>query len=321
VCRTSGFAPMLALAIVTGIGGALFGPASGALLPALVSGDRLPAANGLYRVLRDSGVMAGPALAAGLLLFTGPTTLLLVDAASFAASALLLARLRRGPAVTAPPEPDGDDNSLLAETRDGLRAIARLPAVPLLLGVSAAAFFCSGLMSVGELLLARDELGGGAVGYPLLVAAFGIGQVGGGLIGAGAGDDAAVMRRLAAALGLLGSGLALSGVAPHIAVAAATFLLTGTGDAIMLVCTSLLLQRLTPERLHGRVFGVLDSMTAWGFGAALLASGAIAATLGARPLFLLAGIGVLAVAAAWRLASARGTPGVLLLPLEAGAEA
>jgi MFS family permease len=143
ICLGGGFAPMLALALVAGLGGTLFGAATGALMPALVAPARLPAANGLYRALRDGGVMLGPALAAGMLLLTGPTSLLLLDAASFPASALLLTRLRPGPADTAPPEPapseDGRRGSLLAETGEGVRAIAALPAVPLLLVVSSAA--------------------------------------------------------------------------------------------------------------------------------------------------------------------------------------
>jgi MFS family permease len=70
ICLSGDFAPMLALALVAGLGGTLFGAANGALMPALVAPDRLPAANGLYRVLRDGGVMLGPALAAGMLLLT-----------------------------------------------------------------------------------------------------------------------------------------------------------------------------------------------------------------------------------------------------------
>jgi MFS family permease len=293
-----GFAPLLALALVAGVGNALFRPASTALMPALVADEHLPAANGLYRALRDSGVMLGPAIAALALLFTGPTVLLLLNAATFAVSAALLSLLRRDRAPALPAEADPRAGSLLAETRAGLRTIAGLPAVPALaIACSAAALF-GGLMNVAELILARDELHGGAAGYGLLVAAYGCGQVSGAIIGARDGDDATMRRRLIAALGLLGTGLALSGLAGHLAVAAATFLLTGLGTGLLLVCSGILLQRLVPPALHGRAFGTVGALEALALAIAFLGSGVLVAVVGVRGLFFIAGGGMLAIAVA-----------------------
>jgi MFS family permease len=295
-----GFALLLALALVAGVGNALFRPASAALMPALVPEEHLPAANGLYRALRDSGVMLGPAIAALTLLVTGPTALLLVNAATFAASAALLSLLRRDrtSAVASPTEAAAPAGSLLAETRAGLRTIARLPAVPALLAACSAAALFGGLMNVAELILARDELHGGAAGYGLLVAAYGCGQVSGAIIGARDGDDAVMRSRLLAALGLLGTGLALSGLAGHLAVAAATFLLTGLGTGLLLVSSGILLQRLVPPALHGRAFGTVGALEALALAIAFSGSGVLVAVVGVRGLFFLAGGGMLAVAVA-----------------------
>src|ERR671919_312747 len=113
-----GVVAMIALAVVLGMGNALFRPATSALLPALVSPERLTAANALYGASRDAGHLLGPALAAGVLLFTGPEALLTINAATFIVSALLLTPLR---GVTRRAETSGE--TLLSATRAGIRAV------------------------------------------------------------------------------------------------------------------------------------------------------------------------------------------------------
>ena len=116
-----GVVAMVALALVLGMGNALFRPATSALIPALVSPERLTAANALYGASRDAGHLLGPAFAAGVLLLTGPggpEILLAINAATFIVSALLLTRLR---GVTQPAEPTGE--TLLSDTRAGIRAV------------------------------------------------------------------------------------------------------------------------------------------------------------------------------------------------------
>ena len=52
-------AGMVALALLAGVGTALFRPATGALLPTLTTSDRLAAANALTSMLRDGGQLLG----------------------------------------------------------------------------------------------------------------------------------------------------------------------------------------------------------------------------------------------------------------------
>ena len=53
--------------------------------------------------------------------------------------------------------------------------------------------------------------------------------------------------------------------------------------------TFVLMQKLIPEPAHGRAFGLLDAIDSWGFGAAIVAGGALAASLGGRATFAIAG--------------------------------
>src|SRR3954469_15855586 len=88
-----------AFAFVAGTATALYRPAALAALPSLVPEECLPAVTSLYGSLTDVGRTAGPALAAlGFPLFGGEG-IMLVNAATFAISALVLSTLSFGAAV------------------------------------------------------------------------------------------------------------------------------------------------------------------------------------------------------------------------------
>jgi MFS family permease len=295
-----GIFAMLALALVLGFGNALFRPATSALLPALVPAARLTAANALYGAARDSGQLLGPACAAAVLLFTGPDALLALNGATFLLSALLLTRLR---GISQPAEPS--DETLVSETVVGLRAVLADRTTRTLVGTSGAVLLVAGTMNVAELVLAQEELGAGHSGFALLVSAYGCGLVAGALLGAGDASDERLSRRYLTGLALLATGLLGSAAAPVLGVALATFALTGLGNGLFVVSDRVLLQRIVPRRLHGRAFGLLDTVDSWGFGAALLAGGVLASTAGGRATFGLAGSGALLV---WAAARSRLVP-------------
>jgi MFS family permease len=308
-----GVAAMLALAVVLGTGNALFRPATSALLPTLVGPERLTAANALYGMSRDAGQLLGPALAAGVLLFTGPEILLAINATTFILSALLLTRLR---GVGRPAEASGE--TLLSDTRAGIRAVMRDRMTRTLMCTSGAVVMVAGTMNVAELVLAQRELGAGSSGFALLVCAYGCGLVSGSLLGAADTDEDGLRRRYLLGLMLLGMGLAGSAVAPVIGVAMATFAFSGLGNGLFVVSDRVLLQRIVPDRLHGRAFGLLDAVDSWGFGLAVLVGGGLASTFGGRTTFALAGAGTLLV---WLTAARvlRRTHPVLRPALAAGA--
>ena len=64
---------------------------------------------------------------------------------------------------------------------------------------------------------------------------------------------------------------------------------------MVMVHERLLLQELVQDGLMGRVLGIKDALTSWAFGAGFVCAGVLLPTLGTRPLFLLAGVGALAV--------------------------
>lgn len=302
-----GFEATVALALLAGAGTGLFMPAVLAGLPSLVERERLPAATSLYGAIADVGHTLGPALAAAALLFASPESLMIVNGLTFALSALLLTRLsfgeraRHGAAGVRP--------SLFGEARRGLRAAAGMARVRVVILASSAVVLFAGMLNVGELLLATEELGASDEGFSVLVAVFGLGVVAGSLAGSRGGNLAALKRRflaglLAVAVCLLGAGLA-----PVYAVALATFALGGVGNGLVLVHERLLLQSTVADDLMGRVFGVKDALSSWAFAVAFVGAGAILSVVGTRSLFLLAGAGGLVVWAGSVLALRRAWGG------------
>jgi MFS family permease len=286
-----GIAPMLALALAAGLGNALFRPATTALLPTLVPDRHLTAANALYGMMRDVGQIVGPACAAGMLLLAGPQLVIGLNAATFAISAGLLLPLRGHLRVVA----SDDDGPVSSSTRAGIGTVLRDPVVRTLMTGSGAVILVAGAMNVAELVLAQQELGSGRAGFALLASAYGCGLIAGSLLGARDDGEVGIRRRYLAGMGLMVAGLIGSAVAPAIGLAMLTFAVTGAGNALFVISDRVLLQRLVPDRLHGRAFGLLDSIEAWGFGGAVVGGGLLAGTAGGRVTFAVAGAGLLLV--------------------------
>lgn len=277
---THGTTAMVALALLAGFGTALFRPSTWALLPGLVAPQRLAGATGLFNAVRDTGQLLGPVVAAGLLLVASPAAVLGVNALTFAVSALLLVRLR-GHVRRVTSEP-GEQAA-----PDSLRAVMRDRRVRLLIGTSGAVTLCAATMNVGELVLAQQDLKAGATGFALLVSVYGLGLIVGALCAGRDGGDARLCYF--AGLGGVALGMLSTAFAPTLGFALFTFGFTGAANGLFTTSNRILLTRAIPERVHGRAFGLVDSLDSWGFGLAVLAGGALATAFGGRAIFGLSG--------------------------------
>jgi MFS family permease len=311
------FATTVGFAVLAGAGTALFTPATLAGLPSLVSKARLPAATSLYGAIADLGFTAGPGLAAGFLVVAGPSDILFVNGLTFAASAVLLTRLRFGvPAPDARRAHGWVGVSLLREAREGLGVVARMRAIRVVIAGSTAALFFGGIFNVGELPFATDELGTSDAGYSILVALFGLGFILGSLAGSGGGPPVLLRRHFLQGMMLMGLGFLLSGLAPTLAVALVGFTLAGFGNGLLLVHERLIVQADVPDAIMGRAFGVKDALASWAFGVAYVAAGYLLTLISPRELVLAAGAGGLVVCACsslalWRESARKGQVGSL----------
>lgn len=173
----SGHATVPELAVsqaVLGAGTGFFNPASSGLIPS-VAGEWLQQATSLRGMAQAAGAIAGPAIAGVLVVATGPGYALLIDAASYAVSALLLSRVRDA----------GHDRSgatpgrFMAELREGfgeVRSRTWLWATVLIASVLNAVSV--GFPVLGALVAKRSL--GGAGAWAVVLAAQGVGSLLGG---------------------------------------------------------------------------------------------------------------------------------------------
>ena len=160
---------------IFGAAQAFFTPASTGLVPETISGARLQQANALLKISEGAAQIAGPALSGLLIAAFEPGVVYAIDAASFAASAIFLARLRLHPREPSPRQ------NFLADFLDGAREA--WSHVWLRVGFLAAAVanVGIGIMFVLGPLIADAELGGAAA-WGIVLTGGAIGGLLGGLL-------------------------------------------------------------------------------------------------------------------------------------------
>jgi hypothetical protein len=238
-------------------------------------------------------------------------TVLLLTAATFAVSALVvrgipLDRDQQRPEPLADAQPRS--RSLLKSARDGLAATLALPEARALVLSSSAIVLALGMLNVGELLLAREELRAGNTGLAALVTAFGAGVVGGAVWSSRPAEDAQLGHRYVLGLALVAAGLLAAGLAPALPVACAAFAVVGAGQGVAVVHERRLLAAIVPPHLLGRVFGVERSLVTTAFGLSYGLAAGLLVVMDARSLFLISGVAAVAAALAAAMSLLRVAP-------------
>ncbi|MDQ6686222.1 MAG: MFS transporter [Actinomycetota bacterium] len=282
-------------------------PASGALVPEVVAESELTAANGIFVFLESLIVVIGPGVG-GLLLLTGePVYGVLLNAASYAVSGSLYARLRvrsRGGA--------GRDGNAWTQWRAGLSSLAahrKALVLTLFLTLDSAAIGGASILNAPLSV----HLGGGTTGYSVLIAAGACG----GVIAAGLAHKLAGSGRLAwvimASIGLECVPLYLSVYSRVLIAACVLQLASGVGMVIVDVLAFTALQRDLPRHTLGRVLSTVDAMILAGtVFASFLASG-IYSAFGLAWALAVCGLGFPALALL-------GLPAILAVDRRASAE-
>lgn len=160
-------ASIFEIAISQGLLGAatgFFNPASSGLIPA-VAGDRLRQANALRGMAEAVGNIAGPAIGGVLVVTIGSGPALLIDAGTYGASALLLARVRAGRSpVSAAPQ------RFLTDLRDGFSEVRSRTWAWSIIVVFSVVNTTSVAFPVLGAVVAKQHLGGAGAWAAILVA-------------------------------------------------------------------------------------------------------------------------------------------------------
>jgi MFS family permease len=295
---------LLALLFLVSLCAPPFESARSALMADVLEGDRYAVATSLTSITLQLAQVVGFLAAGALVMALSPSAALLIDGATFAVSALWLARgLQPRPAPA--PEAGVARASLWQDTGDGLRLIGRSPRLLAIMGVLwVATLFAYASEGVAAPLV--QELGRGTTAIGVLLAANPLGVTIGGLVIARlvAPDrrERLVVPLVVLSLApILAAGLvavlAEPGELPFWVVVGLLFV-SGLG-ASWLIPLNVSFVQAVPSAYRGRAFGVAVSGL---YG--VQAIGALAAGLGAEGvsasgvLALSGGLGLIAVAPA-----------------------
>jgi MFS family permease len=249
---------VLTVTVVQSTVGQVFMPARNAALPALVPTDLRVTANSMdalvMGVTRLLGPVAGGALLAGL----GIRAVVLIDAATFLISALLIASITipRPAARRAGARP----GRLLADLAAGLRLCWVRPGPRAVLATSAIVMVGYGLTTALGVVFVRVVLGGSAANFGEMMAAQGVGLTVGGLVISRAGR--LVPHRWLFACGLLVTGLSLLAMfeSRNLALVFTFAVVSGMGLASWMVGERTLLQRGISADSLGVAFGAYNTL-------------------------------------------------------------
>jgi len=236
-------------------------PAQNSLIPALTeTPDDLTATNVVTGVVEGAGKMLGP-LAAGVLLgLSGPDAVFAVFAGVTLLGAILVSRVRVEASAVTPPGRVGASD-VWRETVAGFTTLRREREPRLVVLLLASSDIVVGALDVLFVATAIDLLGIGQSGAGYLSAAFGAGAV----IGAAATVLLVGRRRLtpplAAGAVVFGVPIGLVAVTPSAVSAPILFAVAGGGRTLGDVAGHTLLQRISPNEVLSRVFGVLEGLS------------------------------------------------------------
>jgi MFS family permease len=245
---------LLVLVGLRALAGQVFQPASRAAVPAVVPERDLERANAAVGVATNGGETLGPLVAALLLPVLDVRGVLLVDAATFLVSAVVLGFL---PALPGAAPEDGRRPSFLADARAGLRYLGSEATVRAVALGCFAIVACNGIDDVALVFLATDTLGAGEAAVGLLLAAVGIGLLAGYALLARTRARVPMPALLLAGFAVSSAGNLLTGLAWAVAAAFAVQAVRGLGIAALDVAATTMVQRTVPPHLLGRVFGSL----------------------------------------------------------------
>ena len=278
--------------VAAGIAGAsaLFDIADHAYLPSLIDPERLTEANARLGSTDGAAEMAGPALAGVLFQWLTAPVAVLVNAATYLVSALLLSGIRATEQVEGAPS---DRTGLLSGLATGARLVFGNPLARVLLFTSTVGGLFGGVFGALYILFVLRTLGLGPVVLGLGIACGGLGALTGSLVAPriaqwlGVGPSI-VLCSAGSALGTM----VLLFAPPHSAGAVGYLVAQQfVGDflgVIPIILGTTLLQSIIPLEALGRVRAVFRGASGFAMVLGALAGGAVGQAVGVRETLFLA---------------------------------
>ncbi len=274
-----------------------FEPAKTAVIPSIVSGRELVAANAISSVTWSAMLTLGAAIGGLVTGWFGTNVAFILDALTYLLSAALIASVRL------PKRPARAKSKLtisralgIGETIEGVRYVKHRPRVLALLLVKPAWGLGGGILTLlavfGEKIFPVGK--SAATGIGVLFAARGIGTAVGPIVARRISGEG--KKRMQASIGiafLIGGAFYMAfGVATSFMVALIVLGLAHTGGSILWVFSTVLLQRDVEDNFRGRVFAAELALLTLTMAASNYATGELLDRFGLSPRAVAVGIGV-----------------------------
>lgn len=262
-------------------------PARGAIVPALVRREKLPAANTLTYGSGSVALIVGPLLAGVAVNIAGYGTAYGLDVATFVGAFYGAVRL---PAL---PPGHGARRAGLASVAEGLRFVARRP----LLLSSFVADIDAMLLAAPDALfpaMAYGHFGGGAGTAGLLYAAPAVGALVATLAGGAIGRVRRQGLGIIVAIVTWGAAVTGFGLVGQLWAGVALLVAAGAADTVSAVYRSTMMQVATPPGMQGRLQGVYLVVVAGGPRLGAVRAGTLAGPLGAAGSVVAGGLACIA---------------------------
>jgi MFS family permease len=276
-------AVIMVVVAVQATGFAISSPTRSAIIPRLLDGELVPAANTLNFTVAQVGMLAGPLLAGVLLAHFDYSVAYALDAALFTVGLYAAFRL---PAVPLLRERQGTPG-----LRSIMQGLGYLRTQPVLLMSFVVDIIAMGVAMPRALFpeLAQTRFGGhGAVGW--LFAGISIGAVAGGLVSGWIGRVSRQGLALVVCIVVWGLAVAVAGLAQGLWLAVALLAIGGAADLVSAVFRQSMLQTYAPDEMRGRLQGVFVVVVAGGPRLGDVRAGAVASLVGARASWVAGGL-------------------------------
>ena len=277
----------LVLLAIAGLFEAPFDAARGALLPDVLHGDRFTSGYAMTQITIQAAQVGGFGLGGVLLIAFSPSTLLIIDAVTFVASAALIARVvAYRPAADhgredseAPTRPTRWWHHAISDLRTSVRIVLRAPNVrPLALLAWSTATFAIAFEALGAPLAADSNSGSWTVG--ILLASQPVGTVAGALLAARIREPRRepIMKVLALVVVVpLIAGL----LRPPLAALVGIGVVSGLGMSFNVLASTAFVRRVAAD-VRGRALGLVGTGLLVGQGVGVLVAGGLASAIDTR---------------------------------------
>ena len=248
-----------ALTVLQLVFSTFFEPAKTAVIPSIVAGRELTAANAISSATWSVMLTLGAAFGGVVTGWLGTDAAFVLDSLTYLASALLIARVRF---PRRPPRPKSKltvKKALgITDTVEGARYVWQRPRVLALLLVKPAWGVGGGILTLLAVFGEKIFPVGGepAVGIGVLYAARGIGTAVGPVVMRRAAGETRASMQTAIGVAFLVGGLfyAAFGLATNFALAVVVLMIAHAGGSVVWVNSTVLLQRGVEDDFRGRVF-------------------------------------------------------------------